>query len=235
MKIMIALQFWEGDRVKAMRLARLIADIEPKARDDVEFCFVRRFDTEPIAHDDLSHLSLKFKTHVIKTTTQWTGWPGGPNAMALDVLNAFKDWEGLDALLLIEPDCVPTSCHWLRHIMDEWESATTLQKWVMGSWRGSGGQDGHINGNCVVRPDLAKVVPLGNLVGPGFAWDCAIAPYIKNHWFITGAIKNQFQSSNATAADLLTPEFGEFSPSLVHGYKDDSAFEIGKMLSGVFK
>ncbi len=44
-KILIALQFWKGDRDMAMKLARLMADLEPKHSDDADVLFISRFDT----------------------------------------------------------------------------------------------------------------------------------------------------------------------------------------------
>jgi hypothetical protein len=42
---LICLQYWDGDRDKAMRLARFLADLEPSKREDVDFAFFARADS----------------------------------------------------------------------------------------------------------------------------------------------------------------------------------------------
>ena len=44
--IAIALQFWQGDATKALRLARLLAELEREFRADVGLVFCRRFDVD---------------------------------------------------------------------------------------------------------------------------------------------------------------------------------------------
>ena len=61
-KILLALQFWKGDKDQAMRVARLIADLEPRHTDFADFLFVSRFDCE----QDLAtveYVSQKFNVH----------------------------------------------------------------------------------------------------------------------------------------------------------------------------
>ncbi len=228
MKFVIALQFYGGDRDKAMRLARLIADVTLPSRHSVEFLFVARYDCD---HDQetIKYVAKKFPICWTTTYIKWRGWPGGPNAMALHLLQWMATMRPHnDGLLMFEPDCVPTSPFWLDALIDCWENAVARGKWIMGSWRNSGGVHGHINGNCVVRADLANLIPLVDLIGPDYAWDCAIAPLVKDHWDISGVIKNCFECRNAGHDSLFIPEIGEESPALVHGHKDDSAYEIAR-------
>jgi hypothetical protein len=225
MKFHVCLQFWEGDKANAMRLARFIADLEPEFRKDTEFVFIARFDCEH-DHPTCKYVGLKFKTTWITSHTKWTGWPGGPNGMAKDTL----EWLAANrresgGALLIEPDCVPVCRGWLDRIMAEWDMARFAERILMGAWRNSGGEHGHINGNCVVRPDFAKAISL-DCVGPDLAWDCAIVPYVRNRWFVTSIIKNCFESRNATNQDLFWAPIGDQLPALVHGFKDDSAYNI---------
>jgi hypothetical protein len=140
--------------------------------------------------------------------------------------------------LLIEPDCVPVTKNWLVRLQSE---STRLfvgaDKWLAGAWRNSGGPYGHVNGNCLIRPDIVKT--LLPLFGPDLAWDCAIAPWVKSHWYFSTLIANRFQSVDATISDLHganwypghihgTAELDEYRPVLVHGFKDDSAFNLAK-------
>lgn len=225
MKLALCLQYWESDRPQAMRLARLIADIEPRRREDVEFVFVRRFDASHPDGQLLSDVVHKFPTSVFTTRTQWSGWPAGPNAMAKDIFCALDD-SVFDGILLIEPDCVPLARDWLDQLIVEWEAAHAEGKWIMGAWRDSGGPYGHINGNGVFSADLAHLIPLSEIVTQHLAWDCAIAPYVKDRWHVTGLVKNCFESRDATAEVLRTPDVGVRPPVLIHGFKDDSAYNL---------
>jgi len=232
--IILALQFHNADKPQAMRLARLIADLEEIPRDDVEFLFVARYDTEQDA-DTMEYVRKKFpRVSAFTSTTRLTGWPQGPNALVKDLLLSLDHRTAVDGVLLIEPDCVPLSRHWLNILFDEWGKAILDRKVMLGAWRNSGAPGGHINGNAIIISALPSW-----LRSCGFefaqvdqlnAWDCAISPWVREHWATTGRIKNRFQSHNATEDDLLTPDVGDEQPVLVHGYKDDSAYNLARKL-----
>jgi hypothetical protein len=226
MKLCIVLQYFGGDYFRAMELARFIADLEPTERHDVRFLFVRRWDA---AKPDIPK-ALVDKFDVASEVTskyQWTGWPAGPNGIAREVLEAAPFWlqrnwgpmHGIEALLMLEPDCVPFARGWLDQLIAEWQRAENA--WQVGAWRGSGGPEGHINGNCLIRPDIRGVLPL-QVITQHLAWDCAIAPLMRNHWRTTKLIVNHFDSRNATKDAI--PE----TAVLVHGYKDDSAMKLAR-------
>lgn len=224
----VALQYYEGDKAEAERLGRFIADIEPERREDVKIVLVRRWDAPRLSKDTLDHVAKKFPLYEYKTRTPWLGWPGGCNAMVLDfVTNWFWQPTKFDGVLLLEPDTVPLAKDWLNQIIAEWETARAAGAWLMGSWRNSGGQWGHINGNCVLRSDFSRLVDMSRIT-PHLAWDCAIVPQVKDHWHVSGLFKNCFQSVNATEETLRVPEIGDKPPVLVHGYKDGSAYEIAR-------
>lgn len=235
-KLALVLQFHPGDRDTAMRLARMIADIEQLPRDDVQFYFAARYDA---AHDDdtVNYVRTKFPcTETITTFTKLTGWPQGPNAMAQDILLLFDKKRDVDGLFLIEPDVVPLRKYWLNILIDEWLGAIAAGKIQLGAWRGSGPPGGHLNGNCILIPRIAtwlreRGFEVGQMAG-GIAWDCQIAAWTREYWATTGIIKNKFQSHKATEDDLLTPDLGDDPPAIIHGYKDDSAYLLArKMLS----
>jgi hypothetical protein len=230
--IALILQFHEGDKATAMRLARMIADSEELPRDDVQFYFVARYDTIP-DEDTVRYVRVKFPyTETLTTRTKAAGWPAGPNAMVVDILDWFAVRTELKGVLLLEPDCVPLNKHWINILLSEWEGALEAGRVMMGAWRNSGPPGGHINGNCMIIPGLAawlrnRGFETAQMVN-GIAWDCAISPWVKEFWETTGLILNRFQSKDATEEALLMPDSGDESPVFVHGYKDDSAYNIGK-------
>ena len=60
------IQYWHGDREQAMAVAKLMADIEPKKRDDVVMVFAARFDCP---HDipAIDYVSKKFRVELFKS------------------------------------------------------------------------------------------------------------------------------------------------------------------------
>lgn len=240
MKLVLVLQFHEGDRDKAMQLARFIAEIEHAPRTDVEILLASPIGCVP-DNETFRLLREKFKvgadTVCHRKGHQKSGWPAGPNGTVEYLFDMGRRWakpgdywDGVDGLILIEPDCVPTHAFWLNALKSEWEKALSADKWMMGSWRNSGGPYGHINGNCVINPRIGALINTAGIIGDDLAWDCAIAPYVKDRWFITGAIKNCFQSYDATWDVMIKPEVGDEAPVLVHGFKDNSAYPLARQM-----
>ncbi len=232
MNILLCIQYHDSDKPQAFRLARLIHDIEPHFRPDVRLLMVRRFDCQLTDHDAvaLHKIEDRFTVETWQSKTKWVGWPGGCNGIARDLLIEIavsKSWRKADGVILLEPDCIPFRRDWIDALAAEWLLSFLTDRWLMGAWRDSGGQHGHINGNMVCRPDIAKLLHFGDIIGPDLAWDAAIAPYAKDHWQKTNSIVNAFQSLNATESS--------FKPGtvLVHGYKDDSAYNLAREAMGL--
>ena len=233
MKLLIALQYWTGDRDLAKRLAELIWRI--RGDKDPSLVMVGRSDCEPLVIDA--------PYFFYATGDGPTGWPAGPNHMAVDLIKQihyryqFGGWGNFDAALLMEPDCIPVQKDWISQLEAEWDTVKE-KAWMMGCWRASPDWVGHINGNCVIRPDFAKLVDLR--VDPGLAWDCAIAPQVKDHWHNTSLISNRYEERKVPDEVIMTPYNAIKAdpatlkpPVLVHGVKDDSVYDyaVKKLLS----
>ncbi len=227
MNILICIQYYDADKLQAFRLAKMIGDIEKnnqRPKGDVRILMARRFDC-PLTDVDTAVL-LALERHVCVETwrskTKWVGWPGGCNGLARDLLIELASSQSshrADCVILLEPDCVPFYYDWINVLAAEWTLASSTDKWLLGAWRDSGGQFGHVNGNMVCRPDLAKLIPLEAIIGPDLAWDAAIAPYVQARWEPTESIANHFKSTNC-AAGMIDKAV------LVHGYKDNSAYDL---------
>jgi len=154
--LILNLQFWSGDSAQAMALARLIADIEPQFRSDVQFVFSARFDAK---HDKptVDYVSKKFKVFCHTSTRRGTGWPKGPNSLFVDsyqfCIEATRSGKIKgDAILFIEADCVPLHMRWLDMLIEEYKSCG---KMVLGAWLEVGDcGTRHINGNCIIHKDF---------------------------------------------------------------------------------
>jgi hypothetical protein len=225
----ICLQFHAADAEKAARLARYIADLEHGFRFDLELCFVARFDC-PQDSAVIDYVRKKMPVSQFTTRRKWSGWPEGPNGMAYDLLEEmhrrFDDgrWANHEAILFLEPDCVPLHRDWTYALLGEWKRVRSGGAVVMGAWRESGGAHGHINGNMLIDPSL-NMTEVTASAPAGLAWDCALAPYWHKRWHKTDLILNLFNETNI-------PFFRFFGLPLafVHGVKDDSAWDYVKTL-----
>ncbi len=229
----LCLQFHEADKPQAMELARFVADLERRPRDDVEFLFSRRFDCTQCL-ETFAYVAKKFPISTFKGPPHEVGWPQGPNGLALATMREIYHRQdspcshNISGVLLMEPDDVPLARDWIDQLKAEWEIARENGAWIMGSVRQPAGHPyPHCNGNCVIRPDFAALVDI-NRVPPGFAWDCSVAPQLQGRMHATGLIRNDFQSRGATEELLRTPEVGTVRPVLSHGFKDRSAMEIAR-------
>lgn len=227
MNLCIMLQYWRGDYDAAMRLARYMAALEPEFRSDVRLTFVRRWDSQEPDAETLVLVADRFAlVETVASGKGRVGWPEGCNLVALAAMK-WADKHLLCPILLIEPDCVPVDRNWINQLLAEWKTARQHNCWLMGSWNGQGGPlEGHINGNCMMRPDFASLVDL--TIPQGLAWDLAIAPKASRKWWITGLILNRFREEHATDAQIETPEFGDAKPVLVHGVKSDDVWDYAK-------
>lgn len=239
--ICIVLQYHAGDYYRAMELARFIAQLERRPRTDVKFAFFGRWDARDPDVTTLDLVGKKFGVRCARTSRhKWTGWPSGPNGIAKEALETAPSWLWREfgivtqdgPLLMLEPDCVPFARDWLDQMIDDWQTFGTGPDqrdgvWQIGAWRDSGGADGHINGNCLIRSDIAHVLPL-QVITPHLAWDCAIAPLMAKHWYHSWLFRNDFQSTHASLATLTTPIRGDRPPVLIHGYKDNSALKLAR-------
>ncbi len=177
--MVLNLQFWEKDKAQAMALARLIADLEEKPRNDVTFLFSARFDCE---HDEdtISYVAAKFPVIRYTTKRKATGWPHGPNEMMacsyehLVLLKRRKWMDHLSCVLFMEADCAPLHRDWINLIKKEYDGCG---KKVLGAWlmKGADCQVEHVNGNCVVSMDFWKRCPAMFHPDPRWGWDAALA------------------------------------------------------------
>lgn len=203
-RIVVCLQWYEGDREQAQRLYNLISDSR---------CLACEWDVVLVAHDS----NLKY--------------PQGPNKLAFDLMKQAADgvaWaKGAKAILLMEPDCIPVSKDWLNQLSEEWDRAAGQGKMVLGHWQKESG--GHINGNLMFDPRLANAVDLGD-APPKRPWDIAYPPIFEPVWARTGLIKNLYRQTNVFDTDMRTPAVGTKPPVLIHGVRDNSAWDYAKRM-----
>lgn len=204
-KLLLMLQFWEGDKAAALDLARLIADIEPKHSDQADIILCARRDA---THDPtvVDYLSRKFNVYTHTATRGGKGWPQGPNTLFFDsmrhvIRSVGKTMPPYRAILAMESDDVPLSRDWIRVLLDEMDK---LQSNVVGAFQNT--PVPHCNGNCLFNGDpefLAWLSPnLSCNVNRG--WDAELFPKfaakgfsdtlrIRSYWNIQSLDDAQFK------------------------------------------
>ncbi len=226
-KILLALQFFDGDREQAMKVARLIADLEPRHSEYADFLFTSRFDS---SHDldTIKYVSSKFNVHTYVNRQRGKLWPMGCNSLAFGTLDWVFSYGEADrippykAVLLFEADACPLAPNWISELSQFWDKAN---KKVVGPLLQHPGE--HINGNCLLSGSKEFLKWIARDVGgctPHAGWDYVMASEFKKRgWADCPRMKSWWQTPS-----LSYEQFEELSRQGVvffHGCKNDSLIE----------
>lgn len=223
-KILLALQYWERDREQAMKVARMIADLEPRMSDIADFLFVSRFDCE---HDmpSIQYVATKFNVHHYRCIRRGEMWPHGCNELWFGTMDwvyghtMAKRIPAYKAILTFEADAAPLTPNWIQRLSEDWDKAGVK---VMGSLLSSPGR--HVNGNAMFSGDHKFLHWVAREVGgctPQGGWDYVLAPeFEKQGWANCPRMRSWWQTPTLDREryDALVAEGAVF----LHGVKDDS-------------
>lgn len=227
-KGIIAVQYWAGDRSKAMRLARLIADNEPTRRDDVDFVFIARADCD---HDvaTIEYVSRKFNVRKLKCLMRATGHPWGCWVLWFSLMEWF--WVSLvqnripkyDWIFPFEADCVPITKNWINECHDEFKRNGQN---ILGSETFHWQQ--HVNGNLMAsgNPDFLEWVAKGitvNGVPRQEPWDIYLFPKF-TQWGVAFSEKIINRCGQRSISRQEFDWLRNHGWAFVHGVKDDSLY-----------
>lgn len=232
-KILLALQFWENDRPLAMKLARLIADLEIRHSEDADFLFVSRFDCK---HDLVAekYVGRKFNTWSATSRRRATGWPHGPNELWFGTMDWIytmqlaKKLPRYDAVFTFEADGCPMVPNWIRDLKNSWDEATQggTPVYVYGAYLIYPAP--HINGNALFSADPAFLHWLTRKVGgcaPHGGWDYVLAPQFKKWgWKNCPQIHSYWRTPTVSEQSFV--DVVNQGVVYLHGVKDDSAIQI---------
>lgn len=235
-KLLLVLQWWEGDRRQAEKLARFLADIEPRHSNLADVLLVCRFDSK-ISADLTPHLSRKFNTYSYKTPRSNVGWPAGCNdlwACAMEWvyhMRVAKKTPAYKAIFTFEADGGPLIPNWIAEMSAEWDRVSREKPVVMaGPLVQVPGE--HINGNALMSGDL-EFLKWGVLRGnfrprvPG-GWDWVLRDTFKQMgWANIPRMRSYYNSATFTINQYL--QMREEKLIWVHGIKDDSLIDMGKI------
>lgn len=215
-----------------MKLARLIADIQPGFCNIADFLFVARFDSEQ-DEATINQVARKFRVHhFINKNRRGEGWPSGCN----DLWFGTMDWiytHGVaehiptyKAILTFEADSAPLHLNWVKSLSDGWDAANTKQFGPI--VHAATGLHEHVNGNALFSGDHDYLKWVARDVGgctPHVGWD-----YV---------LRDAFKERGRAAAPMMrslyrksTMTEGEYQRNLqegvafLHGVKDDSLLRI---------
>lgn len=248
-RIVVSIQYWEGDRDKALRLARHLSGIERHYRKDVIFMLVYRRDALPPDDVTLEVLRQKFGTvHVVKGTRTGKGHPDGCNALWVDTVTAL----GMLAqharyAFTTEADIIPLKRDWINALKVEAAEMEKTGKIVSGYWTGQGSDDmrkrqwEHINGNMLVHTNITRKIAEIYFIPAGFAWDIWLGQYFKPHWkkgdwiyngYVGGTTQNASDSPNKRGSWTDQEFFGlmDRGYSIIHGIRGEEGFDFLKKM-----
>jgi len=173
--IIVAVQYWAGDEACALRLARLLADIETKPREDVTIMLARRFDT-PLSDDarrTAEHLQRRFSTMACRSEREGVGHPAGCNALMGGVMDHLgRMWTAGNLLrssvFLVEADGCPLRRDWLDTLTAEHTRTLEAGLAVTGAYMAF---LPHINGTMLIHVPWWIDHPSLHSTPPDQGWD----------------------------------------------------------------
>lgn len=226
-RILLALQFWEGDRARAGELARFITDLERVPHPRADILLSARFDTA--ADPEVAqYVGRRFNVFTAVGTTRLTGHPAGSFGLWHDTLVAIRDRVRVDpryvCAFAFEADCVPLALGWIDELLDDW-LAHPEYSMAGHEWTAPECPFPHINGNMLISCRAPRLDALIQWRGnPARAWD--LEGY------------RDFQAMGARNTPKIRSIYVRNTPpdflgrlrrggaSVLHGDKDGSAFRI---------
>lgn len=232
MKLLLVLQYWDGDRDLAMKLARVIADLESNHSDQADFLFFYRFDAKRDIKTE-EYVGRKFNIWSERCKRRASGWPFGPNELwfgAMDWIYSMSEAKKLPqykAIMTFEADCCPITPHWIERLSESWDAAQVPRAtYIHGPLLQYPGV--HINGNSLFSGSknfLLWVARKQAGCAPHQGWDYVLAPKFKQWgWKDCSIMKSYWRKPSI--------ERGEFNQEVsrgtvfLHGVKDDSGLKL---------
>lgn len=235
-RILLALQFWKGDRQQAMKTARFIADLEPEMSDKADFLFVSRFDC-PQDTSTIEYVSAKFRTFTHKSARRGVGWPIGCNELWAGTTSyiyqsiAGKRMPAYKAILTFESDCVPMQHGWIGRLSQQWDEEKARRNGAlacMGAWLRYPGP--HINGNMMISGEphhLSWLTDAVSRVGGRGGWDYVIYPELERRGVAPVSSIRSYWGSKTMSQEWFGKEL-HTDAVFIHGVKDDSLLNMSR-------
>ena len=245
--MILALQFYEGDMNNAMKLARLLADIEPVPRKDVLLALVCQPGTplDGRVKEVLSHCSKKFAVEHVVSKYGAKGWADGSGQLWTGTMeHIHEQWKkglvSFGAIFTFDGgDGVPLRRDWIDVLKKEHVCALSKGKLVTGSAQMRTGGDhpkpggfrNHINGNMVLHlsiwdkhPSLHHT-PLGASMKRHNIWDQYHGDVLLSEALPSTVICSRW---NCTGLNLAIMKEHVRNSVWLHGYKDSFVADVAR-------
>jgi hypothetical protein len=231
--ILVSILYWHQDQKQAEAVTRIICDLldEPT---ECELMMEARYDSPLASPQVQAYAQQKFaKVHVWKCNRKALGFPGGCNEMAYGLLNHITiqrhlghGFKNIDAILLLEADCVITRKNWIKELKEAWKEAKEQSKLVVGAlqpaytWSPGSTASAHINAVALYDSDIVRYIPELRGGPNQTGWDHFHGPTILPHAVNSPLFKLDYRRPTIGQEELFA------SNALVyHGVKDDSALK----------
>lgn len=227
-KLLLALQCWRGDQETALELTRLICDMEPERRDDVEFMIAARKGCDWKGLREIEAVAReKFKVvHVFESWGYATGWPCGCNELWIETMqhaNTLKVTEKSKAtgILTFEADCIPLAPDWIDQLIAAW-NYRTYGKRVLGSLCKEPAL--HINGNALFEVGLHRDHPKLLDQREDQGWDYTHRKLLVGLGENTPLIAQKYNAPTVTLKEIKA--YQEDGAVLLHGVKHGAGIQL---------
>jgi hypothetical protein len=232
-RILIALQYWEGDRERALALARFLADLEVGKSQLADFLFVCRFDSA-IDTPTVNHVARKFNVYTFKSRRRETGWPNGCNGLWFSTMEwvqsmiAARKVPAYKAIFTCESDGCPIQRNWLEYMSLEWDRVNKPKPVVIAGALVEPGP--HINGNALITGEATFLHWIARLVSgvrPNYGWDYFLAQDFKRlGWANLPGIRSLYNTPTFSSEQYK--KMIDDDLFWVHGGKDTSLITFGR-------
>jgi len=234
-KILIALQYWGGDREQAGKLAEFLADLEPKHSDLADVLLVNRNDCVPLGPEVDRRVSRKFNLWKYQAPRGNVGWPAGCNSLWRNTIGwtqSMMDAKRIPrykAIFTCESDGCPVLPDWIARMSQAWDIANKPKPvCVAGPIVEIPGR--HMNGNLMVSGDpetLRWVLRSADGIRVNAGWDWVLSPiFEKRGWANVSGMVSYYNTRGYTVEQFAKAQQAQLI--WIHGVKDYSLIEHGR-------
>lgn len=219
--IMICLAYWDGDKDLAVKVANLMADLQPHhVGNACRVLLVCRQDSK-MYPEIYNPLLKKFNVSYHISGSPLRGWPSGPNGMfGNTMLHLCNSAVATECVFWMETDCVPMRTNWFWDLVQLWRNRAPGAN-IIGcrcDCHGDGTGD-HINGCAIYDPQIARIMP--SIVScDNIAWDYCNRQAIVRMGQSTNQIQLRYKATNVEPTILNDP------CCVMHGVKDNSLIDL---------
>ena len=159
-KLLVVVQYYDGDKQAAEELSELIADLERIRNNAADIMIFRRYDAGEFSQSVLTKLRDKFNNVYYERSKRKDakGYPFGPNQMWSDLVTMIGQSPGwyskYYAFLPLESDCVPMRPGWINELVEEFHVAKSKNFAAVGHIHSNPIE--HLNGVAVYDSHLWK-------------------------------------------------------------------------------